>query len=138
MKNKILNFSYEQMLEVEHDLNEWKWNDLLGDKPKGFDELPDYPFTWYQECNWYKKLFNHRTKYDYVHPIRKYITHFTNEMEDIIESNRLKKEAVENCKDALKDKLTPEQLQKFEDVFYTAAKKYLFSRKKENANKENQ
>lgn len=44
-------------------------------------------------------------------------------MEDIIESNRLKKEACDNCKDALKDKLTPEQLQKFEDVFYTAAKK---------------
>ena len=50
-------------------------------------------------------------------------------MEDIIESNRLKKEAVENCKDALKDKLTPEQLQKFEDVFYSTAKGYLFSRK---------
>lgn len=57
-------------------------------------------------------------------------------MEDIIESNRLKKEACDNCKEDLKDKLTPEQLQKFEDVFYTAAKGYLFSRKKENANKE--
>ena len=56
-------------------------------------------------------------------------------MDKIIESNRLKKEAVENCKDALKDKLTPEQLQKFEDVFYSTAKGYLFSRKKENANK---
>ena len=51
-------------------------------------------------------------------------------MEDIIESNSLKKEACDNCKDALKDKLTPEQLQKFEDIFYTASKKYLFSRKK--------
>ena len=59
-------------------------------------------------------------------------------MEDVIESNRVKKEAVENCKDALKDKLTPEQLQKFEDVFYSTAKGYLFSKKKENANKENQ
>lgn len=57
-------------------------------------------------------------------------------MEDIIESNRLKKEACDNCKEDLKDKLTPEQLQKFEDAFYTDAKKYLFSRKKENANKE--
>lgn len=59
-------------------------------------------------------------------------------MEDIIESNRLKKEACDNCKDALKDKLTPVQLQKFEEAFYTTAKGYLFSRKKENANKENQ
>lgn len=50
-------------------------------------------------------------------------------MEDIIESNRLKKEACNNCKEDLKDKLTPEQLQKFEDVFYSTAKGYLFSRK---------
>lgn len=50
-------------------------------------------------------------------------------MEDIIESNRLKKEACDNCKEDLKDKLTPEQLQKFEDVFYTAANGYLFSQK---------
>ena len=59
-------------------------------------------------------------------------------MENIIETNTIKKEICDNYMDALKDKLTPEQLQKFEDVFYTAAKKYLFSRKKENANKENQ
>lgn len=50
-------------------------------------------------------------------------------MEDIIESNRLKKEACDNCKDALKNKLTPEQLQKFEDAFYSASKGYLFKRK---------
>lgn len=48
-------------------------------------------------------------------------------MEDIIESNRLKKEACNNCKEDLKDKLTPEQLQKFEDVFYTVAKKSIYS-----------
>ena len=59
-------------------------------------------------------------------------------MEDIIESNRLKKEACDNCKEDLKDKLTPEQLKKFEDAFYSAANGYLFSRKKVNANKENQ
>ena len=50
-------------------------------------------------------------------------------MEDIIESNRIKKEICDNYMDALKDKLTPEQLQKFEDVFYSTAKGYLFSRK---------
>lgn len=38
-------------------------------------------------------------------------------------------------KEDLKDKLTPEQLQMFEDVFYSVAKGYLFSRKKVNANK---
>lgn len=50
-------------------------------------------------------------------------------MEDIIESNRLKKEACNNCKEELKDKLTPEQLQKFEDAFYSASKGCLFKRK---------
>ncbi len=53
-------------------------------------------------------------------------------IEEIIESNRIKKEACNNCKEELKDKLTQEQLQKFEDAFYSAAKGYLFSRKKEN------
>ena len=43
--------------------------------------------------------------------------------------NRIKKEICDNYMDALKDKLTPEQLQKFEDVFYSTAKGYLFSRK---------
>lgn len=87
MKNKILNFSYEQMLEVEHDLNEWKWNDLLGDKPEGFDELHNYPHTWYQERYWYKKLFNYKTKHDYVHPIRKYILQFTNVRDELYYHN---------------------------------------------------
>lgn len=54
------------------------------------------------------------------------------------DSKNQKKEACDNCKEDLKDKLTPEQLQKFEDAFYSAAKGCLFSRKKENANKENQ
>ena len=50
-------------------------------------------------------------------------------MEDVVESNRIKKETCNNCKDVLKDKLTPEQLQKFEDAFYSASKGYLFKRK---------
>lgn len=50
-------------------------------------------------------------------------------MKDIVESNRIKKEACNNCKDALKDKLTPKQLEEFEDAFYTVAKGYLFKRK---------
>lgn len=50
-------------------------------------------------------------------------------IEEIIESNRIKKEACNNCKKELKDKLTPEQLQKFEDAFYSASKGYLFKRK---------
>ena len=50
-------------------------------------------------------------------------------IEKIIESNRIKKEACNNCKNALKDKLTPEQLDKFEDIFYSVSEKYLFSKR---------
>ena len=50
-------------------------------------------------------------------------------MDKIIESNRLKKEAVENCKRDLQGKLSQEELQKFEKVFYQSPPKYLCSRK---------
>lgn len=50
-------------------------------------------------------------------------------IDDIRESNRIKKEVVKNCRSDLKDKLTPEQLDKFEDIFYSVSEKYLFQRK---------
>ena len=50
-------------------------------------------------------------------------------MDKIIESNRLKKEVVENCKRGFQGKLSQEDLQKFEKVFYEVSAKYLFSRK---------
>lgn len=50
-------------------------------------------------------------------------------MEDIIESNRIKAEAWNDCKESLKDDLTAEQLEKLEHVFYTAAQGYIFRRK---------
>ena len=46
-------------------------------------------------------------------------------IEKIIESNHIKKEACNNCKN-LKDRLAPEQLDKFEDIFYFISEKYLF------------
>ena len=50
-------------------------------------------------------------------------------MEDIITSNRIKKEACESCKKDLKGILISEQLEKFEGTFYSAAKGYIFTRK---------
>lgn len=50
-------------------------------------------------------------------------------MEDIIESNRFKKGTCDNCKRDLQGKLSQEELQKFEKVFYEVSAKYLFSRK---------
>lgn len=50
-------------------------------------------------------------------------------MEDIIESDRIKAEAWNGCKESLKDDLTSEQLKKLEEVFFTAAQGYIFRRK---------
>ena len=50
-------------------------------------------------------------------------------MKDIIESNRIKTEAWKDCKESLKDDLTSEQLEKLEEVFFTAAQGYIFKRK---------
>lgn len=58
------------------------------------------------------------------------------EKEILNESEYLKELICNSCKEQLKGTLSIEQLEKFEDVFYTSAEKYLFSRKKENANKE--
>lgn len=50
-------------------------------------------------------------------------------MEDIIESNRIKKETWESCRKDLQVILTSDQLEKLEDAFYSAAKGYIFRRK---------
>lgn len=50
-------------------------------------------------------------------------------MNDIIKSDRIKREVIRNCKRDLKGKLTPEQLDKFEDIFYSVSEGFLFSRK---------
>lgn len=52
-------------------------------------------------------------------------------MNDIIESDRIKREVIRNFKRDLKGKLTltSEQLDKFEDIFYSVSEGFLFSRK---------
>lgn len=50
-------------------------------------------------------------------------------MEQIIKSNTIKKETCNKCKDELQNIFSPEQLSKFEEIFYSVSKDYLFSRK---------
>lgn len=50
-------------------------------------------------------------------------------MQDIIESNRIKEEAWNECKESLKGDLTSEQLEKIRRCFFTAAQGYIFRRK---------
>lgn len=50
-------------------------------------------------------------------------------LETIKESNRIKREGIENCKKRLKGVLSDEQLEMFEDAFYKATKNYIFKEK---------
>lgn len=50
-------------------------------------------------------------------------------VEDINESNRLKKETCESCMEELKGVLSEEQLKKFEKAFYKSAANVILERK---------
>ena len=91
IKNKIINdLTYEQMIKVESDLNEWKWNSLLGEAPEGFDMLPDYESNWYKRTLLYRKLFKSKTKSDYIRPIREFIDGFITERDRLYYHNVIK------------------------------------------------
>lgn len=47
----------------------------------------------------------------------------------IQESNRIKREGVQNCKEKLKGVLSDKQLEVFEDAFYKATENYIFKKK---------
>ena len=50
-------------------------------------------------------------------------------MEDIVESNRIKKEAIENLRRDLQDTLSQTQLDKLEKIFLSCSEGYIFRRK---------
>lgn len=51
------------------------------------------------------------------------------ELEDIKESNRLKKETCESCIEELRGVLSKEQLKKFEEAFYKSAASVVLEKK---------
>ena len=51
-------------------------------------------------------------------------------VKDIKESNRIKKEICENCKEDLKEVLSNDQLNKFENCFYGAIANAVLGRRK--------
>ena len=51
-------------------------------------------------------------------------------VKDIKESNRIKKEICENCKENLKEVLNNDQLNKFENCFYGATANAVLERRK--------
>ena len=50
-------------------------------------------------------------------------------IEDIVESNRIKKEAIENLRRDLQDTLSQTQLEKLEEIFLSCSEGYIFRRK---------
>lgn len=52
-------------------------------------------------------------------------------MEDVIESNRIKKEAIENLRRDLQGTLSQTQLDKLEEIFLSCSEGYIFRRKGE-------
>lgn len=63
IQQRILSCTREQMLQIHADLNEWRWNNLLGEKPEGYDNLP----TWNTKL--IHKIFKRKNKDDIVAPI---------------------------------------------------------------------
>ena len=50
-------------------------------------------------------------------------------MEDIVESNRIKREAIENLRRDLQGTLSQTQLDKLEEIFLSCSEGYIFRRK---------
>lgn len=55
-------FTNEQLWEIYKSVNVFEWNELLGEKPEGFDNLPKFRIS-------RLKFWIRRTKEDYTHPI---------------------------------------------------------------------
>ncbi len=55
-------YTKSELHEIYDTLNSWEWDERVGTKPSGFDELPDYNYKWYH------KLLKRRTKADYIEP----------------------------------------------------------------------
>lgn len=58
MKFDFLELSEKELFEIWKSTNNYEWNDLLGPKPEGFDELP-----------YYGGKKRRRSKSDYTKPI---------------------------------------------------------------------
>lgn len=55
-------FTNEELWEIYKSVNIFQWNDLLGEKPEGFDKLRNFRFSWWH-------FLIRRTRDDYTHPI---------------------------------------------------------------------
>ena len=62
LRKKLEAYSIEELCEIYCNLNSYKWDDRIGEKPEGFDELPKRRFKWWHTFT--RKV----TKEDIVEP----------------------------------------------------------------------
>lgn len=67
-------YSKQDLIEIQHKLNRWKWDNRLGEKPKDWDDMPDYIVN---------NPYNFPTKYEFMKPITNYIKQKINEKESL-------------------------------------------------------
>lgn len=56
-------FTNEQLWEIYKSVNVFMWNDLLGEKPEGFDKLKNF------RLGFFDHILHRRTRSDYTTPI---------------------------------------------------------------------
>ena len=60
---KLNSLTTEELCEIYYNLNCFRWDDRIGEKPDGFDDLPRNRFKWYH------RFTRKTTKRDYVEPM---------------------------------------------------------------------
>lgn len=48
--SELKNMSKSELISIFRALNYWKWPEILGEKPEGWDKMPNYKKTFMSEC----------------------------------------------------------------------------------------
>jgi|GEM_PF-5852057 len=59
-EHKISTYNKEELKDILKKLCRYEWDERLGKKPEGFDDLPTY------NHHWYHHLFKRKTKDNYI------------------------------------------------------------------------
>ena len=62
-QEELKQYSQLELCEIYDTLQSWEWDERIGAKPQGFDELPNYNYKLRH------KLLKPKTKEDYINPV---------------------------------------------------------------------
>lgn len=63
IQEELKQYSQLELCEIYDVLQSWEWDERIGEKPQGFDELPNYNYKLRH------KLLKRKTKEDYINPV---------------------------------------------------------------------